>query len=55
MGAEKRWGFIINPVAGNGFAGRYAKTVEDVIHKRGLDAEIVFTGHGRLLIRRPTI
>jgi diacylglycerol kinase (ATP) len=43
MSAKKRWGFIINPIAGNGYAGRYAKIVEDMIHKRGLDAEIVFT------------
>ena len=44
MNNEKnKWGFIINPVAGNGFAGSLHPKIEEMIKKHNLDAEIVFT------------
>lgn len=43
MKKKSGWGFIINPVAGNGLAGEYADTVKEMIQKHGVEAEIVFT------------
>ncbi|NOZ62010.1 MAG: diacylglycerol kinase family lipid kinase [Calditrichaeota bacterium] len=43
MAENDRWGFIINPVAGNGFAGEYAATVQEKIKQRSLAAQIIFT------------
>ena len=40
-----KWVFIINPVAGNGFAGTYEPQIEKMIKKHGLKARIVFTTH----------
>ncbi len=43
MSKKPNWGIIINPVAGNGFAGKYAETINDELIKRSIAAEIVFT------------
>lgn len=40
---DKKCVFIINPVAGNGYAGRYVGKVREVIEKQNLNAHIVFT------------
>lgn len=37
------WVFIINPIAGNGFAGSYLKTLPDILRKYGIDGEISLT------------
>ena len=39
----KKWIFIINPVAGNGFAKTVVPKLEEMIEKHGINAEIVFT------------
>jgi YegS/Rv2252/BmrU family lipid kinase len=38
-----RWMFIVNPIAGNGFAKKYESTVEEMIKKFGVDADVVYT------------
>jgi YegS/Rv2252/BmrU family lipid kinase len=38
-----QWLFIINPIAGNGFAGTYTETVKEMIKKHHLNAKIVHT------------
>ncbi len=38
-----KWAFIINPVAGNGFAGTMAPILKEMIARYNLDAEIVHT------------
>ena len=38
-----RWAFIVNPVAGNGFAKTYVPVLESMIRKYGVDADILFT------------
>ena len=43
MTDKKRWGFIINPTAGNGFAEEYAEEVKKQVAARQLSAEIVIT------------
>ncbi len=43
MKAEKKWGFIINPVAGNGHARKYAQKVRQKTAEYNIDASIVFT------------
>lgn len=40
---SKKWIFIVNPTAGNGFAGKYAEKVREMVEKYHLEAEIVFT------------
>jgi YegS/Rv2252/BmrU family lipid kinase len=42
---EKKWAFIVNPVAGQGYAGKYASRVEDMITLHNLDATVFFTEH----------
>jgi diacylglycerol kinase (ATP) len=42
--AEK-WVFIVNPVAGNGSAKSQLPSLEEMIRKYSIDAEIVFTRH----------
>lgn len=42
---DKKWGFIINPVAGNGFALKYAEKVKSITKQYGLDCEFHFTKH----------
>jgi YegS/Rv2252/BmrU family lipid kinase len=51
---NKHWVFIINPVAGNGFAKTIAPKLEQMIEKHDLEAEIVFTkesGHASELAK----
>lgn len=40
---KEKWLFIINPVAGNGFAGKYDVKVKEMTEKYNADATIVFT------------
>ncbi|MCX6226463.1 MAG: diacylglycerol kinase family lipid kinase, partial [Bacteroidia bacterium] len=40
-----RWVFIVNPVAGNGFAKRYVPTLEAMLKNYGVDADIIYTEH----------
>jgi diacylglycerol kinase (ATP) len=41
--SSKKWVFIVNPVAGNGFAKTVVPKLKEMIEKHGIDAEIVFT------------
>ena len=43
MEVKNKWGFIINPVAGNGFARTLVPRLEEMINNHNIDAEIVFT------------
>jgi len=43
MSNDKKWAFIINPIAGNGFARKYTKTIEEKIEKHKLNYSIAFT------------
>ncbi|MCX6321197.1 MAG: diacylglycerol kinase family protein, partial [Bacteroidia bacterium] len=52
---KKEWVFIINPIAGNGFAKTIVPKLEEMIKKYSIDAEIVFTeriGHATELAGR---
>jgi len=40
---NEKWGFVINPTAGNYFGEKYIGTIEKVIRQRNLDAEIALT------------
>jgi YegS/Rv2252/BmrU family lipid kinase len=40
---KKEWVFIINPIAGNGFAKTIVPILEEMIKKHNVDAEVVFT------------
>jgi YegS/Rv2252/BmrU family lipid kinase len=49
---EEKWVFIVNPVAGNGFAGHYLPKLKAMIEAHDIRAEIVFTeyaGHAEKL------
>jgi YegS/Rv2252/BmrU family lipid kinase len=57
MGAEnnKKWVFILNPVAGNGFGAKYHPKVQEMIKQYGIDAEVVLTerhGHASELAKQ---
>jgi len=41
--SKNKWVFIINPVAGNGFAKNYTEKIKAIIQKQNLNSEIVFT------------
>lgn len=41
--SEGKWIFIVNPIAGNGFGTRYESTVEKMIEKYGVDADVIYT------------
>ena len=43
MSQEKKWVFIVNPIAGNGFALSLTEELRKKILKYNIDAEIVFT------------
>ncbi len=43
MTNKKNWGFIINPIAGNGSAKNYTEKIKEIIQMQSLNAEIVFT------------
>jgi len=52
MSEKKKWAFIINPVAGNGFAPSLGEKIKEMISKHNLDAELVYTakkGHASIL------
>jgi diacylglycerol kinase (ATP) len=40
---KKKWVFIVNPIAGNGFAKSLLPKLSEMIKKHGIDAEIVLT------------
>ena len=40
---KNRWVFIVNPIAGNGFAKRYVTILRAMIQKYGIDADVIFT------------
>jgi YegS/Rv2252/BmrU family lipid kinase len=40
---KKEWIFIVNPIAGNGFAKTIVPKIEEMIQKHNIEAEIVFT------------
>ena len=40
---DPRWVFIVNPIAGNGFARSIVPTLKEMIQKHNADAEIIFT------------
>jgi len=41
--SKEKWVFIVNPIAGNGFAEQYESTVEEMIRRYEVDAEVVYT------------
>lgn len=41
---KKQWAFIINPVAGNGFAKTLVPRLEEMILKKNVSAELSYTG-----------
>lgn len=43
MTNSKKWVFIVNPIAGNGFAKKYVPTLEAMITRYGVDADLVYT------------
>ncbi len=52
---ENKWVFIINPVAGNGYALSLVNKIEEMISKHNLEAELVFTakkGHATTLSKQ---
>jgi len=40
---DQKWAFIINPIAGNGFANTLVPKIEEMIKRHSLNAEIVYT------------
>jgi YegS/Rv2252/BmrU family lipid kinase len=51
----EKWIFIVNPTAGNGFAGTLVPEIEQMIKKHKIDGEIVLTersGHASVLSRQ---
>jgi len=51
---NNEWVFIINPIAGNGYAKTLAPKVEEMIHKYSINAVVVHTekkGHASLLAK----
>ncbi len=43
LNVNKEWVFIVNPIAGNGFASSIVPKLREMIEKHNVDAEIVFT------------
>lgn len=55
MDNKKKWAFIINPIAGNGFAISLTGKLEEMISRYNLQADLVFTtkkGHATELSRQ---
>ncbi|HPR30676.1 MAG TPA: diacylglycerol kinase family lipid kinase [Prolixibacteraceae bacterium] len=51
---KEKWAFIVNPTAGNQFAGTMVPKIREEIEKHGLEGEIMFTrckGHATELAR----
>jgi len=42
---KEKWVFIVNPVAGNGFAKTLVPEIKAMINKHDIDGEIIFTEH----------
>ncbi len=54
MPENSKWAFIVNPIAGNGHAKKYAETVREQAEKQGLNYTLLFTerkGHAVELAR----
>ncbi len=54
MNRGEKWAFIVNPIAGNGYAGRHIDEVRQMIEVNRIDAEVVTTegvGHATELAR----
>ena len=52
MTEKKDWLFIINPIAGNGFAKKYEDTIKSKLKEFKVDADLIYTqkkGHASLL------
>lgn len=52
MADKKEWVFIINPIAGNGFANKYENTIRTMLDKYNVDADLIYTqkkGHASQL------
>jgi YegS/Rv2252/BmrU family lipid kinase len=45
MDQNSRWAFIINPVAGGGFASTLAGKIDEMVNRHGLTADVVYTAH----------
>lgn len=43
MDVNKKWVFIVNPIAGNGFGRTIVPRLEEMIKKHDVDADLVFT------------
>jgi len=55
MDQKKKWVFIINPTAGNGYASSLADKIAEMIRIHNLDAELVYTtgrGHATILSKQ---
>src|SRR5512138_114956 len=55
MNDNKKWVFIVNPVAGNGYAPTLVGKIEEMIRKHELKADVVFTekkGHASQLAKQ---
>jgi diacylglycerol kinase (ATP) len=55
MDQKKKWVFIINPVAGNGFAQSLVGKIKEMVRKYDLDADLVYTakkGHASILSKQ---
>jgi diacylglycerol kinase (ATP) len=55
MNEKKKWAFIINPIAGNGFAISLTEKLREMISRYNLQADIAFTtkkGHATQLSRQ---
>ena len=51
---SEKWVFIINPTAGNNFAGEYVGKVKEMVQRYKIDAKIVFTertGHATTITK----
>ncbi len=54
MKRNEMWAFIINPIAGNGFAGKFTEEVRAAVARHGITADISLTqarGHATQLAR----
>jgi len=55
MDQKKKWVFIINPIAGNGYASGLADKITEMTRKHDMDAELVYTtgrGHAAILSKQ---
>lgn len=43
--AKRKWVFIVNPIAGNGFARTIIPVLNDLVQEYKIDAEVVLTGY----------